>query len=303
MSRLVSSMILSVAAAGLVLGCYEDAVFGPRQTQGTTRVFLTDAPLPFSSIDRVEVYVVEVSASTEDDFPADQQMWSRLAQPRRRFDLLQLQQSTLGLLGTVELAPDLYYSVRLTIDCDSSRVIWANGSEASVRWPAEGHLAIPALVEVPIAVPASGASIVVDFDLGQSLVSGLGDPLHDFLFTPVIRAVSATATGAVSGIIRGDADGDGLAEQLPNVELTVYRGEPGSFSDSWSIAATGRTDSLGTYTIGFLVPGAYTVDISTPLFLSLGTLIAHDVEIVAGKEFVLSVTLPATSAIQVPSWR
>jgi len=131
---LSSGFVLLLAVAGLELGCYEDSILHPHFTQAQTRVFLAGTPFPYGTVSTVEVYVVEIAASTEPDTAAAPGDWSFLAAPMRGFDLLQLQQGRSVLLGSVALPADKYRAVRVTIDQDSSVVRFLDGTEARVRW-------------------------------------------------------------------------------------------------------------------------------------------------------------------------
>jgi len=295
-------LLLLSAISGLELACYEDSLFEPHFAQGLTRVFLTDAPFPLETVGTVEVYVVEISASTDPDSTAGWDSWTSLATTMQRFDLVQLQQSNLALVGDLVLQSDVYRSLRVTIDSDSSIVTHEDGAEAKVLWPYNGPGPVFAYLPAPIVVPDSGASIVIDFDLGQSLVSGLGDTLHDFLFTPRVRAVDGPTTGSISGTILGDSDGDGIAEPVRHARISAHFGDsvPGADTDSRTV--TGCTDSTGYYKIGFLHPASYALRVD-PAAETFGTLIAYDIEVGVGEDFIFSVTLPAGSVAGNPFWR
>jgi hypothetical protein len=301
--QLSSGFVLLLAVVGLELGCYEDPVLQPHFTQAQTRVFLAGSPFPYGTVGTVEVYVVEIAASTEADTTAGPGAWSLLAAPMHRFDVQQLQQGRSALLGSVALPADRYRAVRVTIDQDSSVVRFLDGTEARVRWQDSGFLAVFAQVEEPISVPDSGTSVVIKFDAEQSFFSGLGDPLHDYLFTPVIAAVNSSATGSIVGTVLGDSEGDGSAEPLLNARVSVYRGDRSVAPDTWVREATGYCDSTGYYKVGFLLSGSYIVRIDPPEYEFFGSLIAHEVEIFAGEAFTLSLTLPVISAARVLSWR
>ena len=303
MRRPLPSFVLFLAVAAAGLSCYEDSVLQPNFTQALTRVFLAGTPFPYGTVGTVEVYVVDISASTEADSAAGTDSWFRLATPKRRFDLQEMQQGRSILIDAVALPADQYHAVRVTIDQDSSAVRFIDGTEANVKWPDEGFLSVFASVEEPISVPDSGTSVVINFDAEQSFFSGLGDPLHDFLFDPVIRAVNGANTGSTEGFILGDSDGDGLAEPLFNVRTTVFRGDRGLDPGTWARVATGFSDSTGYYKIGFLRPGTYILQIETQGQEFSGSLIVHDLEILAGEDFTFSVTLPVSSAAWIPFGR
>lgn len=303
MKRLLPCLVLWCSLLCFANGCYQDALSDPNMRQVRTRVFLTDAPFPFGSVGSVEVYVLEIAASTVPDSSSDTRVWTVLGAPMARFDLMQLQRSKLALLSETEIAAGRLHAVRVTIDCDSSLVRYENGDTANVRWPYGGSVTILAEVEAPISIAEGGASLVIDFDVGQSFTATHGDPLHDFVFTPVIRAVEAGSTGSLSGTIRGDSGGDSAPEPLQNALASVFRGDPSASPDTWSKIALGTTDSNGYYKLGFLLPGIYILRLETPGHEPFGGLLVHEVEIVAGEDFTVSVTLPANSASWIPSWR
>ena len=226
-----------------------------------------------------------------------------IARPMRRFDLQQMQQSRSLLIEALSRPADSYHVVRVTINQDSSIVRFVDGTEAKVQWQDAGFLSVFALVEEPILVPDSGTSVVICIDAEQSFLSGLGNPIHDFLFRPVIRAVNGAFTGSIAGTILGDSDGDGFAEPIANSRTTVFRSDGGFDPDAWVKTATGFSDSTGYYKVGFLLPGSYVVQLEATESNVLRSLFAHDVEVVAGEEFVFSVTLPVGTAAWNPSWR
>ena len=197
---LATVALLSWGAAA----CYQDDTTALPATS-LTQVLFTDAPFPFDTVQSVDIYVVSVAASTQPDTggSADSMPWVTITEPRQRIDLLTLQQGTTTLLGEGEIPADQYRAVRLIIDTDSSRIRFADGSDALVHWGGAGQQAIHAFVEAAVAVPEQGAEIVIDFDVGRSFhYNDLGD--GGFNFFPWIRAVNRAATGSIAGLVRSD---------------------------------------------------------------------------------------------------
>lgn len=289
--------IRTIMLLGFVAGvaCYQDGGTEPL-ADGITRVFLTDAGFPFDAVSRVEVYVTEVAASTQEDPAAGQGDWVRLAAPHRTFDLLALQHGTTALLGEAHVPPADYRAVRLAIDGDASRVVWKGGGEARVRWPAEGEFTVHARVDEAMAVPIEGTRIVIDFDVGTSFTNAIADPLHDFLFVPFLRAVDAGATGTLRGTVRGDIDGDGLPEPVASAGVAVYRGAATEPPGTWILVATGHTDGAGAFVVGFLLAGTYIVQADAPAGTTLGSQTAAHVSIAAGQDVSLPLVLPRIAA-------
>lgn len=287
--------LLAFGAATL-LACYQDDVAAPADTVSTS-VLLTDAGFPFELVDRVEVYVSEIAASTDADTSAAQE-WLPITRPRRAFDLLALQQGRTALAGRGDLPAGLYRMVRVSLIGDSSHVVMRDGSEATVRWPLAGEFALHAWVQEPLAVADTGAQIVIDVDVGRSFVNALGDPLHDFVFLAHLRAVNSAATGTLAGTVAGDADGDGTPDPLPYAGVSVIKGEPIT-QTPWFVVATGHTTVDGTYRIAFLLPGTYFVQVDPPGSTVLGSVTTPPVTIERGRIATRSVVLPAPAG---PAW-
>ncbi len=303
MRRLLPVILAVAALVGFLSACYEDTVVYPHYTFGPTRVFLRGTPFPHTGVAAVEVYVVDISASTLADPAAGEESWSQIEVPRRRYDLLRISGDSLAPVGGDMFPNDVYYAVRLTIDGDSSVVSFNDGSVADVKWPADGQFPAFAHIEVPIAVPDSGSAIVIEFDLENSLVSDLSDPLNDFRFSPVLRAVDSSSTGAINGTIMSNPDGEGNPAPVENAWVSVFRVDSTRNSNEWLRTSAGRTDAAGYYKIGFLSSGLYSVHIDAPQSEVFGHLVARDVQVVAGEDFILSVTLPSGSVAGVPFWR
>jgi hypothetical protein len=259
--------VLTLGAVAL-LACYQDDVAAPRET-GVASLLLTDAGFPFELVDRVEVYVSEIAASTDAD-TSDVQEWVPITRPKRAFDLLRLQQGKTAFAGQGDLPVGPYRMVRISLVGDSSHVIMHDGREAAVRWPVAGEFSLHAWVQEPIMVADTGAEIVIDIDVGRSFVSAPGDPVHDFVFLAHLRAVNSAATGTLSGSVTGDADGDGTAEPLAYAGVSVIKGDAVTLA-SWFVVATGHTTAEGAYQIGFLLPGTYLVQVDPPSSAALAS--------------------------------
>ncbi|HEU4563890.1 MAG TPA: DUF4382 domain-containing protein [Gemmatimonadaceae bacterium] len=285
----LSALALAGLAAGaLTLAACSDDRSPTAGGTGSTRVLLTDAPFPYDSVERVDVYVVSIAASAALDTSGAGPGWVTIATPRKRFNLLDLQQGTTALVGAGELPAGAYRAVRMVIDTDSSGVWLRGGREARVHWPAPGEIALHALVEAPVAVPDEGTDIVIDFDVGRSFSYWGGDELT---FLPWIRAVNEAATGAIAGTVLGDPQGDGSMEPLANASISVYP----RTNDLRLLAgpvSTGRTDAQGRYHVAFLLPGDYDVTVETPGLYQVGTS-AATVPVSARDTTTHDVTLPA----------
>lgn len=285
-----------VAVAGIALlaggACYQDDSLAPNRAGSLARVFLTDAPFPYDSVESVNVYVVSVAASTDPDTSGGG-AWETIAQPKRRFDLLSLQQGNTALLGEGRLTGQLYRAIRVVIDADSSSVRWHGGADADVRWPwpGSGQITMYALVLEPLfnLAGTDDVEIVIDWDVGKSFLYdyfGTGE----FTVLPWLRAVHRAFTGTIAGTVVSDYSGE--TQPIANANVTVYSGDPSQPSGTWWIAATGRSDAQGEYRVAFVSDGTYIVRIEQPQYPFLAPVTQSGVVVASGETTHVSVSLP-----------
>lgn len=276
-----------VAALAIGAACYQDESLTGPSGRPLAKVLLTDAPFPFDTVQSVNIYVVSIAASTTadtSDTPGSQE-WVTITEPRQRFDLLELQRGATALVGAGEIPADLYRAIRVIIDADSSGIVFDDGTAAVVHWGGSGQMAIHAFVEAALEVPAQGAEIVIDFDVGRSFRY---DDLADgsFTFIPWIRAVNEAATGDLLGTVVGDP-GAGSPAPIENATVSAY----GHSDGAWQIFSTGRTDAAGNYRIAYLRAGSYIVQVDPPASSGWGSDRDSSVSVTAGAETNHSVTL------------
>jgi hypothetical protein len=188
--RVSTSLALLIA---VTLGCYRD-VAAP--AAGLTTVLLTHEH-PADIVERIEVYVTEIAASTESDDAATP-AWSVIARPRKTVELDVSANSIPVPIGDGLLHVGTYEVIRVSILGDSSRVWLQDGQLAKVRWPSGDGFAVRAVAGDPIVVGPGGTDIVVAVDGTRSFSTLLADPLHDLVFTPVARATQAAVAGSGS---------------------------------------------------------------------------------------------------------
>jgi hypothetical protein len=290
MSRLNHAVLAAVTAVILVAGCYQDeATNSLPANRRATRVLVTDAPFPFDTVESVDIYFISISASIEPDTGNDagSMHWVPIVEPHRQINLLSLQRGTTSLLGEKQIPANQYKAIQVVIDVDSSAIRFKNGSQAVVRWGGSGRQAIHTFVEAAMAVPDSGADIVLDFDVGRSFAfNNLGDGAFDFF--PFIRAVNEDATGSISGTVTKDTS-SGPAGPVANATVSAYGGGPGN----WSIRSTGTTDAAGHYKLAYLLPGPYIVDVEPKAPSTLARNLDSSVVVTRGADTPHSVVLSA----------
>lgn len=292
MSRQAQLVLAGVALVAAAIGgaCYQDDLSAPDACCGApavTKVLVTDAPFPFDTVQSVDVYVVSVAVSTEPDTGSNPDLlqWVTVTEPRRRINLLTLQQGTTALLGEGELPAEQYRAVRVIIDTDQSGIRFKDGSDAVVNWGGPAQQAIHAFVEAAMAVPQQGADIVIDFDVGRSF--DYNESNHSFNFLPWIRAVNRAATGSIAGVVSRDTSGGGTAGPIANATVSAY----GNSAGNWQIRSTGVTDATGHYRLAYLLPGPYIVGVEPPSARGLDNSLDSNVVVTQGSETQHSVTL------------
>jgi hypothetical protein len=292
MKRLLA---LSLVLAGSVgSACYQDDTLHPAAI-APTNVFLTDDPFPFDTVASVNIYVSRIEASTDLDTTGGVN-WVTIDTPDKVFDLLTLQQGITAPLGKGTIDAGKYVAIRMTIDVDKSSIKYNGGANAVVHWPypGQGEIVLYALVEKPLAVAATGADIVIDFDVGRSFVYNLTGN-QDFVMLPVLRAVNRAATGSIAGAVTGP-DIEGNPTPIQNANVTVYGGDPSRSSATWYLLATGRTDAQGHYTVAFLPAGTWIVRFEQPDLPGLDPVNTPNVVVTAGATTTLSAFLPRAGA-------
>lgn len=199
---------LASCALALLAGCGSDAptVAG----SGRVQVLLTDAPFPYDSVARVDVFVVRVDAklteadSSEaaarvEDADRDRSEWRTVAEPKRLIELTTLRDGVTTALGTTTIPAGSYRGFRLIIDPAQSSVTLKNGavltatSTPGIRFPSAGRTGIKVRLDRPLIVradtTAAPAALTIDFSLDDSFVMR-GNSLSQggLLFKPGLKA-------------------------------------------------------------------------------------------------------------------
>jgi len=247
---------------------------------------LTDAPFPFDSVARADVFIVRVdgqiaaadsaAADTTGD-PGDNTDPSKgfvtIVTPNARYNLLDLRNGTVVNLGQATLPTGAYQGFRLILNTDSSSVTLKNGtvlngnSVPGIKWPSAGRTGIKIVLDQPVNVTTDGTVMVLDFDLSSSFVMrGRTISQNGLLFKPVIHAVAQDLTGSVSGSVRADS---AAGKAVANATVEVLKtGTAVTDTASANIVRSGTSDSTGAFTISFILPGSYALRAWPPRAMS-----------------------------------
>jgi len=246
-----------------LLACNDGTGAGERPQ---VRVLLTDAPFPYDSVARVDVYFVRIMATTRPDTgtSADDTValgLHTIATPRRRINLLDLSNGRLDSLGADTLLPsEAYQQLRVTINVDSSRIEMKDGTRPAIDFSAGGleEMSFGLFPLAPVAMGPQGASILIDFNVGRSFepVDPTGGARSGFRFVPFVRALNLANVGIVKGRVVGGVAG---SPPVPNASVTLFG--PGG----GSVGSTARTESDGRFAAIVAVSnGAYSLRVEGP---------------------------------------
>ena len=260
------SLLSLLASCALVMQACTDTTGGG---SGTLTVHLTDAPFPFSEVDRVDVHVVRIDARQEEPSDAeaeddeDMTEWVTIATPNATINLLDLSNGTTVNLGQATLPTGTYNGFRLIIDPAQSSVTLNDGTEPAIHWPSAAQSGIKIKLDQPINLTENGSVMVVDFDVGRSFVLRGNDIRNNgLLFKPVLRGTAVDITGRASGTVRGDS---ATGPVVANATVEVLKdGTALTDTVSANLVATTMADSTGAFTFAFLVPGAYELRATPP---------------------------------------
>ena len=285
---ILRSLATTTALGLAALTCTGGAV-EPRTSAKATHVLLTDGPFPYDRVARVDIYVVSVSASLTPDTGSSARGFVTLATPNRRINVLALQNGATDELGTAALPTGVINAVRMVIDTDSSSITLKDGrkltgsSSPGIDWQSSaGKPTLYALVHEQISVPDTGGIVVIDYDVGQAFVPPQEiDPASTdsgFVFSPVLRAVDATRTGSISGVVRAHT-----ANGAPVVDasLRLYLGNPADPENTWSVLATAKSDATGAFKFAYVTRSAYWSTVSAQ----------------AGTTYIVAVDPPSNSGL------
>lgn len=260
------ALAATVAMSGAI-ACDETTGAGG---DATLRVLLTDAPTDYISAAWVDIGAVELLSEEGGPITLTTDGTDGLV------NLLDLQNAATETLAEADIEPGTYHQLRLIVE--SARVQLADGYTFT-DGSTEKDLFIPSGAQTGIKLNLGAADgdedgdgleivpgemvLVLDFDVSQSFVMQ-GDAespagINGFIFTPTLRVtvndVAASITGGVSTELEGVSVEDLTVTAVPVEGSTLEQFQSGT--------ATAVTDENGVYTLHFLVPGTYTVTVTT----------------------------------------
>ena len=307
--RLVSGLrILTVASVALFTATCGESSIAPPDVGNTTHTLLTDSPFPYDRVSRVDLYVVSVSASlAADTSSAASGNFLTLATPNRRINVLALQAGLTDELGAVKIPAGAIKAVRMVIDTDSSSITLTNGTvlkgntTPGIQWQSSaGRPVLNAQIQDQIVVPDSGATIVIDYDVGKAFITpqdvNPASTDQGFIFSPVLRAIDKQRSSSIAGMVRARS---ATGAPVANASLRLYLGNPNNAENTWGVIATAKSDATGAFRFAYIPrsgvftqPGVnYIVAADPPTGSGLGRQIVINVSASARVETSVSVVI------------
>ena len=264
--------VCAVAAVG-ALGLAACDPIEPRDPGDTeVQVWLTDASVDFLEEAWVDIGAIEM-------VPAGGAPISLTTDGTSgEVDLLELREQDPLQIAGQDIEPGVYSQLRITIESarvllDAAYVFEAGGRERTLPIPAGAQGGVALNLEVTgvvddsvgaIDVQAGLLVLMVDFDVNQSFVIQ-GDPeapegIDDIVFTPKLRVAVRPLAGSVSGVVRAGATG----VDVTGLTVTARPLNEGLLEPYQTQTATAAVGPDGSYTLPFMAPGRYAVNVDVP---------------------------------------
>ncbi|MFO7767813.1 MAG: DUF4382 domain-containing protein [bacterium] len=168
---------------------------------GTLRVNLVDAPVPIAGVEAIEVVFSSVLVHQTSGAELGDAAWlvlldETLSEAERTFDLLELVNGNMAVLGEIELDPGHYSQIRIiiesatiTVDGQTSELFIMSGTQSGIK-----------LVQAFDVEPDTITELTVDFDAGQSVWEN-PEGSGNYQMQPTLRLAAAVISGSISGTV------------------------------------------------------------------------------------------------------
>jgi len=272
---------------GVIAACTQHTVTTNSTKAGPTQVFLIDAPFPYDQVARVDVYIVRVAAGTSAD--TTDAGPGVIATPHRAYNLLALGNGAAAKLGEGILLSGQYVQFLITMDADSSSItlkdgtVLTNKTTPGINWGGyPSRFSFGLLTDPPVQIADSGATVIIDFDLGRSFIAR--DPANaaaGFNYVGYMQVRNSAVTGSVSGTVMGQNAGP-IADA--SIALLVVNPYYPNDEATWGVLGTARSDATGRFRLPYASPGSYVLAVDAPATSVYGGLRLPNVSVATGVE-------------------
>ncbi len=205
---------------GRVEAC--DSVSTSADGPAVIEVWMHDEPA--ENITEVNIEVIEVRVNREDEGEG----WETISEPNEIYNLLDLTNGNMVLLGEEEIEPGYYSQIRLVLG-ENNSVVLNDGEVLELKTPSAQQSGLKIKLDAEIE-PDIVYSLALDFDVNRSLVRTGNSPNQDYILKPVIRAYERALTGTISGTVL-PAESFARVEAIvaDTVYTTTFAAEDGDF--------------------------------------------------------------------------
>lgn len=221
----------------LIVGCEDTTIGTDTDGTGTLEVLLHDAP---ANYEEVNVFIERVEVNNGETEGG----WETISTPEQSYDLLELVNGAMEVLGSAELEAGTYEQIRLILSSNGHSVV-VDGTEHDMFVPSGEQTGIKLNVNAEIE-PGITYTLLLDFDAARSVVErGNEQSGIQYLLKPVISASNEAVTGNISGTI-----------EPVDAQPFIY-----AIADSDTLSSTKADTSDGTFMLVGLEEGTYTVSV------------------------------------------
>jgi len=257
-------------------GCQDVINDQGNDQQGHLVIKLTDAPFPINMIDSATVYISKVEIRKKSEGDEIEYPYITVLDEPVKFNLPDLRNGITADLVDMKIDPGNYDLIRLYVDEAGLKV--KEGDTYRLKVPSGPQTGIKIFMEPDLHV-AGGLTtdVLLDFSIEKSFILK-GDTqspagIKGFNFKPVIRAVNATTSGTIEGLVD-------YSDTLQK-DVSVWIAEDNVISSAF-------TDTAGYYAMPGIPAGLYSVSAAKEGF---DTITVEGVEILAGNRTVQNFTL------------
>lgn len=204
---------------------------------GTLEVALHDAPANYEEVN-VFIERVEVNNGTTEEG------WIEISSPQQSYDLLELTNGAMEVLGSAELEAGTYEQIRLVLSSNGHSVV-IDGTEYDMFVPSGEQTGIKLNVNAEIQ-PDITYTLLLDFDAARSVVErGSSQSGAEYLLEPVISATNEAITGNIGGTV-----------EPVDAQPFIY-----AIANSDTLSSTKADTTDGTFKLIGLEEGTYTISV------------------------------------------
>ena len=271
--------ILIVLALLFASACQDMQTENENDQMGRLLVRITDAPFPIEMIDSAMVHIFKIEIRKMSEGDQEGHPYITLSDESFHLNLLELRNGVSELLVDMEVEAGNYDLVRLYVE--EASLTMKEGDTYRLKVPSGPQTGIKVFMDPHLHVTGGlTTDLLLDFNVEKSFIlkGNHRTPagIKGFNFKPVIRAVNATSSGSIEGVVD-------YADTLQK-DVSVWISQD-------TVITSAFTDTTGYYAMPGIPAGLYSVSAAKEGF---DTISVEGVEIVAGNLTVQNFTLTPT---------